>query len=541
MERLKRALMKKEHIILGVVLVVTFVLKLRYGLMNGMWVDEGRYGIIATALLEHPFQYASPWHGVVENYVPVFPYLVFLSQLVFGQGNLAVHIVSPVMSTLAAVLTYLLGREMFTDREGLAAAFLVSVAPVLLFLSARVLIGPTLTFFITLTLFLMYYGMQERQYARYARLAIGPAMALSFMTKQPAYMLPGLLGLYLLYRDGLDLFRNLTDYRDIWISAGLGLLVWSPWLIRSMIVCGMPLCGLYKTLLHVGRESAPAWANTGGTWYYLINLGAVVSLPVAAIFYLRYAAGTLVEMSMFRDARRVLYVVGGVIVGAAVVAVVKWSLIVLVVLLGVAALQDTEEEFLLWALFALGVGGLSVGLIKVPRYVVFVTPVVMLLVVHFLEEGRQYLEENTDIDPKMLLGVFAVLVIVVSAFAFIDARNRTARGAAGFQQFQPAGEWLYDQGEVTVMATSPRQLLFYADNRPNMSIVPTNNTRFRAELESGVYEYLVVDVYERTRSDQLRYVQEELSGSGLIQPVQVFRQGGRPVVVIYAVTPGGDG
>jgi 4-amino-4-deoxy-L-arabinose transferase-like glycosyltransferase len=541
MEKLKRMLTRKEHIILAVVLVGTFALKLWYGLMNGMWVDEGRYGIIATALLEHPLQYASPWHGVVENYVPVFPYLVFLSQLVFGQGNLAVHIVSPVMSTLTAVLTYLLGREMFSAREGLAAAVLVGVAPVLFFLSARVLIGPTLTFFITLTLFLIYYGMQDRPYARYARLAIGPAMALSFMTKQPAYMLPVLLGLYLLYRDGLDLFRNLADYRDIWISAGLGLLVWSPWLIRSMYVCGLPLCGLYKTLLHVGRESAPAWANTGGTWYYLVNLGSVVSLPVAALFYLRYAVGTAVEMTMFRDARRVLYVLAGVVAGAIAVAVVKWSLIVLVVLLGVAALQDTEEEFLLWALFALGVGGLSVGLIKVPRYVVFVTPAVMLLVVHALEEARQYLDTNTDIDAKMLAGVFAAVVLIVSAFALVDARQRTARGTAGFQQYQPAGEWLHDQGDVDVIATSPRQLLFYADNRPNMSIVPANNTKFRAELESGRYDYLVVDVYERTRADQVRYVQQELSGSGLIQPVQVFRQNGRPVVVIYAVTPGGEG
>lgn len=541
MDRLKRFVSRKEHLILGVVLVGTFALKLRYGLMNGMWVDEGRYGIIATALLEHPLQYASPYHGVIENYVPVFPYLVFLSQLVFGQGNLAVHIVSPVMATLTAALTYLLGREMFSAREGLAAAVLVSVAPVLFFLSARVLIGPTLTFFVTLTLFLVYYGMQDRPYARYARLAIGPAMALSFMTKQPAYMLPGLLGLYLLYRDGLDVFRNLVDYRDIWISAGLGLLVWSPWLVRSMIVCGVPICGLGKTLLHVGRESAPAWANTGGTWYYLINLGSVVSLPVAALFYLRYAVGTVVEMTMFRDAKRVLYVLAGLVVGAVAVAVVKWSLIVLVVLLGVTALQDTEEEFLLWTLFALGVGGLSVGLIKVPRYVVFVTPVVMLLVVHALEEGRRYLEERTDIEPRMLIGAFAALVIVVSAFAFVGASNRTARGTAGFQQYQPAGEWLHDQGDVTVMATSPRQLLFYADNRPNMSIVPTNNTRFRAELESGRYDYLVIDVYERTRSDQLQYVQEELSGSGLIEPVQVFRQEGRPVVVIYAVTPGGDG
>jgi len=541
MEKLKRILARKEHLILAVVLVGAFALKLWYGLRNGMWVDEGRYGIIATALLEHPLQYASPWHGVVENYVPVFPYLVFLSQLIFGQGNLAVHIVSPVMSALTALLTYMIGREMFGSREGLAAAVLVSVAPVLFFLGARVLIGPTLTFLITLTLFLIYYGMQDRPYSRYATLAIGPAMALSFMTKQPAYMLPAVLGLYLVYRDGLDLFRNFAEYKDIWISAGLGLLVWSPWLIRSMYVCGLPLCGLYKTLLHVGRESAPAWAHTGGTWYYLVNLGSVVGQPVAVLFYLRYGVGTLVEMTMFRDARRVLYVLAGVVAGAVAVAIVKWSLIVLVVLLGVAALQDTEEEFLLWTLFALGVGGLSVGLIKVPRYVVFVTPVVMLLVVHALAEARQYIAANTDIEPKVLFGIFAASIVAVSAFVLVDASNRTDRGTAGFQQYQPAGEWLHDRGDVTVLATSPRQLLFYADNRPNMSGVPANNTRFRAELESGTYDYLVIDVYERTRSDQVRYVQQELSGSGLIQPVQAFRQNGQPVVVIYAVTPGGEG
>ncbi len=535
--RIERFFSRREHQILVLVTVAALVLRLMYAFQQGMWVDEGRHAIIAAGLLEHPFQYASHYHGVVTNVPPVYPYMLFLSMAIFGYGKTAVYIVSPIVGALTVFLAYFLGREMFGTEEGLIAATLLAASPVFFFLSERLLIGVTLTFFFTLSVFLFYYGLEDRKYSKYALWATGPAVALSLMSKQPAFTLGPILLIYLLYREGTTPFTNPTEYKNLYIAIGLGVLTMVPYMIRSFSVCNLPMCELEKALRHAGDRSSTWWQNTADMWYYFTNLGALLSLPVAAIVYLRYGLGTLVDL-VRKDIELVAKVVGGVVAGSILFLFVREALIPLAIMLGITALQDSKEEKLLWLWISFGVGVLTLNIIKLPRYVIFTVPAFLVLAAKNLSDLKGWAGSKIEANPKAVLAVLAVVVLGLAGLSLSQGITTAKQTGQGFQQLEPAGRWFQDRGDVQVMASSPRQLMFYSGNKPGFEMMPKNNTEIERELRRGKYDYLVVDAYERTRAEYVRFIQRNLAPTDLLTPVEMFENNGRPEVVIFRVNSG---
>jgi 4-amino-4-deoxy-L-arabinose transferase-like glycosyltransferase len=531
MERIKQWYDRRSHKILIAIFVLALVIRLKYAFINGMWVDEGRFSLIATSLLEHPLDYSSPYHGTITEYPPVFPYLLFLSQLILGYGKTAVYVVSPIMAALTVVVTFYIGKEMFGDEEGLTGAFLLAVSPVFFLMSLRVLIGVTLTFMFALAIFLMYYGLSDREKSKYALWALGPVLAIAALTKQPAYILAPIFVIYLLYKRRLDFLRNPMDHKDLYIAVVFGFVAMLPWFLRSIMVCGLPMCSLSKVIQHITNESVRETISSGPPWYYLKNLGAVVGLPVAVVMYLRYTAGTVIEGLMFRDARQA--VLGFGLWGLSLVmtlfsAFMSMSFLAkfapLVFLLGIVAFQDSDGDVLLWIWIALGVGGLSTGKIKVPRYIIFTIPAFTLLVGRTLMEASDFTLEQVELDRRQVLAGVVLLVLVMGVFSWQDSKQRAIGMSQGFQELEPAGKWFRGK-DVTGLASSPRQLIFYSGNDAVFEKSTDNATETLRRLQRGDYDYLVVDMYERTKiqgSVGLMVYAMQTQGQGLLKLVKSF-------------------
>lgn len=506
------------------------------GLQNGMWVDEGRYGVIATAINEHPLDYSSPYHGVVEKYPPTFTYLLAGAQAVLGWGKTAIYSVSPLMLFLTAIVTFLMGREMFGREEGIMAAVLAVTSPILVFLGARVLIGPTLTMLFASSLFLLYYAFTDRPYARYARLGVVPVMALAMMAKQPAYVLAPIFVIYVLYQEGLEVVRSPRDHADLYYSIGLGLLVAGPWLVRNMFVCGIPLCELAKVAGDADASGLP-WESTASFWY-LLNAVAYLGVPLGVASYASAAASVLGPLrSVIEDGvDRRAKLSGGLVVVGLLLAVTEPRFSVLFLLLGIAALQDRDEDLLLWLGIAFGIGVASAMSLKLPRYVVFTVPVFAVLSAVYLHRGVVYATDELGVDVSSVKAGLYVAVMLAAVFSLFMGMQNIAGAQSGFGKLEDAGRWFQGM-EVDVMASSPRQIMYYSQNTANVDHMPKNTTLIEQRLRSGQYDYMVADFYEYTRQEQTRWIVQDLMrrNDTMIRPVQVFREGEQPVVIIFEV------
>lgn len=90
---------------------------------------------------------------------PLYIFVIKLFFLFFGSSDTHLRFVSFVFSLVTIYLTYKIGREWFCNIVGLSAAFILSVHPYLIELSAK---GFRAEFFTTLVLLFIYYGYVKK-------------------------------------------------------------------------------------------------------------------------------------------------------------------------------------------------------------------------------------------------------------------------------------------------------------------------------------------------------------------------------------------
>lgn len=131
--------MKKKLplLFLGVVLLLSFGLKLNHlGHRSFGSIDEGCHALVAKNLLKHPLKptlidvpylfFAET--GWSQNHVwlhkPILPlWQIAISYFLFGINTFALRFPSALLSTLAVLLTYLIGKQLLTRRAaGIAAS-----------------------------------------------------------------------------------------------------------------------------------------------------------------------------------------------------------------------------------------------------------------------------------------------------------------------------------------------------------------------------------------------------------------------------------
>jgi 4-amino-4-deoxy-L-arabinose transferase len=134
--------------LLTVILIASFALKLHHlGHLALRPLDESFHAIVAANLLEHPFtptlidrpylpyDYRDWQNNHVWLHKPIVPlWQIALSYLIFGIDTLALRLPSAILSTLAVLLTYLIGRQLLDRTAALVAAALQAFSPAILML-----------------------------------------------------------------------------------------------------------------------------------------------------------------------------------------------------------------------------------------------------------------------------------------------------------------------------------------------------------------------------------------------------------------------
>lgn len=500
------------YLLVGVVLVGSY-LRFREAFFTGMWVDEGRHARIGFELADHLLEYRASWLGDITAFPPVYTYLLGISSAVLGKTEFAVRIVSPLVGTIGVVLGYLLGREMWDRDAGIVLAALLAVNPLFWFLSTRMLVGATLTTVYTATVLALYVGMSDRNYYRYGLYLLGPLTALALITKQPAYTLGLLIPGYFVWRNRdqiMEFFNNLDDFRDTefytdilqdrnyYIGAGLGLLTILPWVGRNISSCGEVLCGASRAVSFAEVTQKPAWESTGGPFFYFLNMPSIITIPATAL--LVGIIGYYVIRKWDMDQDRMIKILAGTLVLNLAAYLVFPRLLPGILLLSIAFFAPTDKERLLWGWIALGIGIMSIPVVKVNRYVVFVIPALLAVVTFNTLRASERLRDMIleDKGTRSYRAIAALIVTPIIVMSLVSGLSMTQN--QGFQALEPAGEWISDNTpeDAVIAGSSPTQTRFYAYPRQSLKL-PNDEAEFENFLATNEVDYLLMDVYERAQ------------------------------------------
>lgn len=511
----------------GIIAFSAFI-RFKYAFFEGMWVDEANMARMAVDISGHPLSYMTEWKGELTKRLPVFIYSLGISKTLLGgllSTETAIRIVNPVIGTVTVLGTYITGREMYSKKTGLVAAALLAVNPLAWFLSERILIGMSLTGVFVAVIGLAYYGLEDRKYSRYALWLVGPFTAIALLTKQPAYTLGLILPIYFLYRkresftDYLMTDKDLKDSKlwelitnaDYYISAAFGIILLLPWMIRNMGVCGFPMCGMLKALSFASKNVTRNTASVQSPFYYILAMGMLLTLPVLAFLIIRlisYLYNNAANNSDILVKKIAVFIILNL-----AVFVFGRRFAPLMLLTSVAMFATEDADKLLWLWTGIGIGFMSIPEIKVPRYVVFTIPAMVLISSRSITELSGWIGSNIPVETEKLSKDILkniIIALIVLPMVLISFNQGVAMVASntGSPGLEDAGNWLRaNMNSGDTFASSSPQMKFYA--RPHIETVsagriPDNSSAFMDFAREENLTYLVVDVYERTQPDWLQ-------------------------------------
>ncbi len=189
------------------------------------------------------------------NFPPLYPAVLALLQTLFGTSETVAQLSGAVLGAITVVVAAALGRRLFGDRVGLAAAMLVAASPMLIAadgsLMSEALYVPLVT---TAVLAALVAGWEGNWWAW---VGLGVSIGLAALTRSEALMLLVFLVLPILWWSPTVLRARLTGV----VGAGLvALLVMTPWLVRNNSAVGEP------TISNVSPATALAGSNCDLTW-----------------------------------------------------------------------------------------------------------------------------------------------------------------------------------------------------------------------------------------------------------------------------------
>lgn len=240
----KASAQKKSYWVLVSILIVAALLRLTNLSSGDTLSDEVGYGFRAVGMLDFdeageqptPLEWFDPSTSSGQAPIPWWtklsfhdhPPLVFLIQYVsmqiFGETNLGLRIPSALSGIASVWLLYLIGKQLYGEEVGLAAAALLGLTINHVVISRIGIQESQLIFFILLTLYLFLRSFQKDTYLIWT----GAALGFTFLTKYTGLVLVPLFCLYLTLCKR-EYFLN----KKLWIGILLTIIVFSPVLIYN--------------------------------------------------------------------------------------------------------------------------------------------------------------------------------------------------------------------------------------------------------------------------------------------------------------------
>lgn len=176
---------RKSYILLFLILVLAFSIRIyRAGDPIGGYhgFNEGNYILIAMNYENGSFLNPTPDGSYIFLETPPFySYLLYISFKIFGSSIFIARLVSILSSLLSIIGVYLLGNLLFSKKEGLIAAFILSVIPMHVEVGRNIQTDSTYVALLLLALY--FYIRSEMDNEKRNKILFGIFFGLSLFTK----------------------------------------------------------------------------------------------------------------------------------------------------------------------------------------------------------------------------------------------------------------------------------------------------------------------------------------------------------------------
>ncbi|MEI9477130.1 MAG: glycosyltransferase family 39 protein [Deltaproteobacteria bacterium] len=243
--------------------------------------DEPRYADVAKEMVMN----SGDWilmhlNGrIYGDKPPLFFWLIALSSYLWGGfTSFAVRFPPALCGTLTVLLTFFLGKNLYSSRTGLLSGLILATSIEFAYLSTRGNIDTTLTFFTTVSILCFLLWVQHRRkktvgdpLGGFRFLGFYVGMALATLTKGPVgFIIPLLVSL--IY---LTVQKDWKGIKDMRLIRGmlLFLVIVLAWYVPAVVSGGKAY--LQETLFkHTVDAYARGWTHVNPFYFYFLNFPA---------------------------------------------------------------------------------------------------------------------------------------------------------------------------------------------------------------------------------------------------------------------------
>ncbi len=378
------ALLQKCQRILSVPILAALLIFCLYLLIasrSTLWDrDEPRYASVTVEMVRSGNYLVPTLEGKAWPDKPVLLYwLMSIPVRLFGPSELACRFWAAVGSAITCILTYAIGKRLFSQRAALWAIAFLSSSLLFIFVGTAALADGIVLPFIVAAM-VVFIGASDSKFGIARILLMGLFLGLGMLTKGPIGLLPVFVMTPVIWLNRKERQDSLKIFLKVCLAAFLGCLIFLLWAIPANISAGGDFLQVFFGKHVLGRALRPM-EHHGGNW--LIFLPYYIPVIIVGFFpFVLHLPGALSACLGGRVGNRQTKIL-----------LISWVLTI----------------FLLMSLAAT----------KLPHYILFIWPALALMVAGTIEASNN--SRLTERNKKWLRGgtwFFGPVALVLAAACF---------------------------------------------------------------------------------------------------------------------------
>lgn len=478
------------------ILVFAFILRIKYlNFQQPLWWDEAEYLSIA----KH-------WaYGIPFEVSPIRPYLFpFFAAALYKVGLGAewlFRIMELILSLCGVLLTYVIGRKLFTPMIGLIASFIMSFFYLKLFYTARILVGMPSMVLWMLTIYLFWKGYVVKT-SKYHLWLMGFVLGLNYTLRFPSSLVGFALLGYLLMTEGLKFLKN----KHLWIALAICVATMMPYFIYFYTAFDK---------IPVLESGTYGWGKAFQFDFYLGIMPTVLQSKIPFVTQISPLFQILLLLLLFG----IGYMLFNLVIGFDIIR----------------KRADLRNCFFLILWMVIPFVFFSLIELAEDRYLFYAYPAMFIAIAFALTKIAYWFKKYHGFLPYIIIGLVLFSGVVTQlkyADFLINAKSDS------YIQLKQAGLWIKSnskEGDVVISTATPQNTYYSERHTVNF---PSLEEDFEALLEKEKPKYLMLTLLER--SPEWAYSWPERN-KDKVRPIQVFfmdPEQTQPGVVIYQFIKG---
>jgi 4-amino-4-deoxy-L-arabinose transferase-like glycosyltransferase len=426
----------------------------------------------------------------------------------FGLGDAGVRFVTVLFSTGIIAVSYFLIKDMFNKKYALFACIGLSMSWVFLFFTGRPMTDIPSAFFLLISLWFFWKGYELKQGNKFLYFSAF-FFSVSVLTRMQNLMFIPVFFVFIFIKEKFSFLKN----RSLWKALLVFALVMSPVFILYYHHFGNPITDILSWYFGIQTGNAPVQASAktlGNIPMYLLDLPYNLTNPVCIAFVIGF-------FYFFVD-----------------------------LFLGIDKVfsdKNVQKKLLVlfWVFFPL----LLLGYMSVypeQRYTMMQHPFFFMIAAVPFFKIEDFLAKNIKINKKFLSFLIFAGFIVLLIPNLLWAHQLTELKKTSYYELKLAGEWIKENsipGDMVVTNSFP-QISYYSErkvatfgdcyNNPEAHTPPCTPEEFNSFVEDVKPKFMILSIFEDHEEWMFDYPQNH---SDVWHPVQAYKQGDQPVLVIY--------